>query len=90
LIPSDGTSFIAPDGASLDVKSPGFSGHGFLRQGCLEESNVDVKHEFEDLARLSAQLQTLEQAARLLQPGGLERSSIPSEAVTPGAPGSLP
>jgi flagellar basal-body rod protein FlgG len=90
LIPSDGTFFIAPDGASLDVKSPGFSGHGFLRQGCLEESNVDVKHEFEDLARLSAQLQTLEQAARLLQPGGLERSSIPSEAVTPGAPGSLP
>jgi flagellar basal-body rod protein FlgG len=90
LTPSDGTFFIPPDGASLDVKSPGVSGHGFLRQGYLEESNVDVKHEMEDLARLAAQLQTLEQAARLLQPNGLDRSSVPTEAVTPGAPGALP
>ncbi|HEX4070582.1 MAG TPA: flagellar hook basal-body protein [Planctomycetaceae bacterium] len=90
LIPSDGTFFIPPDGASQDVRSPGVSGHGFLRQGYLEESNVDVKHELEDLARLAAQLQILEQAARLLQPNGLDRSSIPTEAVTPGAPGSLP
>lgn len=91
LIPSDGTFFIPPDGASLDVKSPGVSGHGFLRQGYLEESNVDVKHELEDLARLATQLQMLEQAAPpLLQPNGLDRSSIPTETVTPGARGSLP
>ena len=82
-------SFL-PDGASLDVKSPGVSGHGFIRQGCLEESNVDVKHELEDLARLAAQLQALEQAARLLQPGGLDRPAVPSEAVTPAPAGSLP
>jgi flagellar basal-body rod protein FlgG len=90
LIPSDGTFFILPDGASLDIKSPGVSGHGFIRQGCLEESNVDVKHELEDLARLAAQLQALEQAARLLQAGGLDRPAVPSEAVTPAPAGSLP
>jgi flagellar basal-body rod protein FlgG len=88
LTPADGTLFIPPDGASPEVKSPGVSGHGLIRQGALEESNVDVKHELEALARLNAQLQTLEQATRLMQPAGIDRSAPPPDSA--GSAGSLP
>lgn len=65
LSPVDGTVFVKPPKTSPTVHSPGADGR-LIRQGFLEESNVDVKQELEELMQLSAQSQALEQAARCL------------------------
>jgi flagellar basal-body rod protein FlgG len=52
----------------VDVSTPGNGGFGVLRQGCLEESNVDPQQELEDLQKIERHAQILEQAARLLHP----------------------
>ncbi len=46
---------------------PGYAGYGVLRQGFIEESNVDPQHEFETLQKLQEQTHLLQQAAQLLQ-----------------------
>ena len=46
---------------------PGLHGTGVLRQGYLEDSNVDPQHEFETLQKLQEQAHVLEQAANLLK-----------------------
>jgi len=81
LAATDGTIFAPAAGIAPEMQSPGTNGHGFLRQGCLEDSNVDVRQELEELARLAAQAQALEQAARLLQPG-LGGFHIPTDAAS--------
>jgi flagellar basal-body rod protein FlgG len=50
------------------IGNPGIQGRGELRQGCLEESNVDPQQELDDLQRLQQHADALEQAARLLHP----------------------
>jgi flagellar basal-body rod protein FlgG len=51
------------------IGTPGTEGRGRLKQGFLEESNVDPQQELEDLQRIQRQADALEQAARLLHPG---------------------
>jgi flagellar basal-body rod protein FlgG len=46
---------------------PGQAGYGELRQGYIEESNVDPQQEFETLQKLQEQTRVLEHAAQLLQ-----------------------
>jgi flagellar basal-body rod protein FlgG len=86
LVDIKGVLFTATAVMAADPQSPGTSGHGLLRQGCLEESNVDVKQELEELARLAGQSQALEQAARMLQPLVFDRPLVPFDAswLTPG------
>jgi flagellar basal-body rod protein FlgG len=63
------------------IGDPGIYGRGELRQGCLEESNVDPQQELDDLQKLQQHADALEQAARLLHPeakppmGSSERSA---------------
>jgi flagellar basal-body rod protein FlgG len=82
LVDVKGVLFVA----TAAMQSPGTTGHGLLRQGCLEESNVDVKQELEELARLAGQSHALEQAARLLQPLVFDRPLVPFDAswLAPG------
>jgi flagellar basal body rod protein FlgG len=47
--------------------TPGLEGRGVLRQGYLEDSNVDPQLEFETLQKLQEQANVLEQAAHLLK-----------------------
>ncbi len=49
------------------IGTPGMSGRGVLRQGYLEDSNVDPQQEFETLQKLQEQARVLEQAAQLLK-----------------------
>jgi flagellar basal body rod protein FlgG len=49
------------------IGAPGMSRRGVLRQGCLEESNVDRQQEFENLQKLEQQARVLEEAAPLLR-----------------------
>ena len=49
------------------IGNPGMNGNGVLRQGCLEDSNVDPQQEFETLQKLQEQAHVLEQAAQLLR-----------------------
>ena len=74
-MPRDGTLFVVPAGMAADLKAPGTNGHGFVRQGCLEDSNVDLKQEVEALARLAEQAQMLQQAGRLMHPGHMPMES---------------
>jgi flagellar basal-body rod protein FlgG len=48
------------------VSRPGLGGTGILRQGWLEESNVDRQQEFESLQKLQEHAHVLEHAAHLL------------------------
>jgi flagellar basal-body rod protein FlgG len=73
LMAGDGTIYLKPAELEAKMQSPHADGRSFIRQGCLEESNVDVKHELDELAHIAAQIQTLEQASRLLQPAGVEQ-----------------
>jgi len=85
-----GVLFVATALTAAELQSPGTTGHGLLRQGCLEESNVDVKQELEQLARLAGQSQALEQAARLLQPLVFDRPLVPFEASWLGPGNAFP
>ena len=49
------------------IGTPGMSPRGVLRQGYLEDSNVDPQQEFETLQKLQEQAHVLEQAAQLLK-----------------------
>jgi flagellar basal-body rod protein FlgG len=49
------------------IGTPGQAGYGELRQGYIEESNVDPQQEFETLQKLQEQKNILERAAQLLQ-----------------------
>jgi flagellar basal-body rod protein FlgG len=49
------------------IGTPGMSPRGVLRQGYLEDSNVDPQQEFETLQKLQEQANVLEQAAQLLK-----------------------
>ncbi len=73
LVPGDGTFFLKPAEIAAKMHPPHADGRSVIRQGCLEESNVDVKHELDELSRIAAQLQTLEQASRLLQPASVDQ-----------------
>ena len=73
LVAGDGTIFLKPAEITAKMQPPHADGHSVIRQGCLEESNVDVKHELDELAHIAAQIQMLEQASRLLQPAGVEQ-----------------
>jgi flagellar basal-body rod protein FlgG len=55
---------------------------GRLRQGCLEESNVDVDRELHELERLSRQVHALEMAAQKLPLGPQESFSPPNSPAT--------
>ena len=72
----DGTIFTVPAAmtAATVCGAPGVNGHGRLRAGYLEESNVDLKQEFEELTRLAEQAQMLRQAARLIHVPGRDRA----------------
>ena len=72
LSPIDGTVFTKSSKTSALISHAGSTGSAIIRQGFLEESNVDVKQEFDELMRLAAQIQILEQAARSMQPAGSE------------------
>lgn len=72
LVAGDGTIFLKPAEISANMQRPHADGRSIIRQGCLEESNVDVKHEMDELSRIAAQIQMLEQASRLLQPAGVD------------------
>ncbi len=82
LIPVDGSLFVARNARAPNLGMPGNSGHGRIRQGYLEESNVDVKQELEELERLTGQVEALKQALRLVQ------SPEPAANSTP--PGNRP
>jgi flagellar basal-body rod protein FlgG len=82
LAATDGTIFAPAVTIVPEAQTPGANGHGFLRQGCLEDSNVDLRQEVEELARLAEQAQVLEQAARLPQPGGSNGFHIPADAAS--------
>jgi flagellar basal-body rod protein FlgG len=73
LVAGDGTFFLKPAEIAAKMQPPHADGRSVIRQGCLEESNVDVKHELDELSRIAAQLQTLEQASRLLQPASVDQ-----------------
>jgi flagellar basal-body rod protein FlgG len=51
----------------IGASMPGHAGYGELRQGYIEESNVDPQQEFETLRKLQGQAHVLEHAAQLLQ-----------------------
>jgi flagellar basal-body rod protein FlgG len=51
----------------IRASMPGHAGYGELRQGYIEESNVDPQQEFETLRKLQGQAHVLEHAAQLLQ-----------------------
>ncbi len=51
----------------IGAAMPGHAGYGELRQGSIEESNVDPQQEFETLQKLQEQAHVLEHAAQLLQ-----------------------
>jgi flagellar basal-body rod protein FlgG len=72
LIEGDGTIFYKPADITVKMQAPNSDGRGVIRQGCLEESNVDVKRELDELAHIAAQIQSMEQATRLLQPAALD------------------
>jgi flagellar basal-body rod protein FlgG len=72
LSPVDGTIFTKPPKTSAQISNPGSNGSAIIRQGFLEESNVDVKQELDELTRLASQVQSLEQAARSMQSAGSE------------------
>jgi flagellar basal-body rod protein FlgG len=74
LVAGDGTIFSKPAEVAAKMQAPNSDGRGVIRQGCLEESNVDVKHELDELAHIAAQMQSMEQATRLLQPASLDQA----------------
>jgi flagellar basal body rod protein FlgG len=74
LVAGDGTIFSKPAEVAAKMQAPNSDGRDVIRQGCLEDSNVDVKHELDELARVAAQIQSMEQATRLLQPAGLDQA----------------
>jgi flagellar basal-body rod protein FlgG len=59
------------------VGMPEHWGRGKLRQGCLEESNVDPQQELEDLQKLQQHALILEQAAHLLHLGDGPHHGLP-------------
>lgn len=81
MVGIDGTFFVPGAGIKPDMNSAGAAGHGVLLPGFLEESNVEVQHELEQLARLAGQIQALHQAARMLRAGDIEPPTGPSEEV---------
>lgn len=71
LIPcGDAVFLVRYNGERLSglIGMPGIEGLGELRQGSLEDSNVDPQEELEELQKLRRQADALEQAARLLHP----------------------
>jgi flagellar basal-body rod protein FlgG len=66
LLPVEGGIFDLSDGRQPHFANPGIADHGRIRQGWLEESNVDPKQELEELERLERHVEAVEQAARVL------------------------
>jgi len=50
------------------IGSPGVEGRGALRQGCLEESNLDPQEKPDGRQKLQHRAKAIEEPARLLQP----------------------
>jgi flagellar basal-body rod protein FlgG len=75
----EGTIFAVPDAmkAAIDFAIPGLAGHGRLRPGYLEESNVDLSQEMAELERLDAEVHALRLAARLLRVPVAEPTGAP-------------
>ncbi len=73
LVAIEGTFFVPAHAHRALFGISRRSGHGLLHQGYLEESNVDVKQELEEFARLAEHAQALEQAARLIHLRGPDR-----------------
>jgi flagellar basal-body rod protein FlgG len=73
LVAGDGTIFFKPAEIAAKLQPPHADGRSVIRQGCLEESNVDVKRELDELAHIANQIQTLEQASHLFQPAGVDQ-----------------
>jgi flagellar basal-body rod protein FlgG len=67
LSPIDGTIFTKRTKTSPANDGPNSNASPVIRQGFLEESNVDTKQELDELMRVTTQIQTLEQAARSMQ-----------------------
>jgi len=67
LMPVGENLYRAREKIDGDIGSPDGAGHGRLRQGYLEESNVDLKKELEELHRLEELSQGLQEAAKILR-----------------------
>jgi flagellar basal-body rod protein FlgG len=85
LIPAGDNLFVVRSGSEPGSRSAAFTGAqptGRLRQGCLEESNVEVDRELQELERLRRQVHALEVAAQNLPISG-------PESLSPPAPSSM-
>ena len=66
LEPIGSAIYKSPEKSHVQYGAPGSSGHGLLRQGFLEESNVDLESELHELESLRQQEPALDRAAALL------------------------
>jgi flagellar basal body rod protein FlgG len=78
LVPVGENLFVSRDSAQPNSNATGALPSGRLRQGCLEESNVDVDRELRELERLRKQVRAIEMAAQ----------SLPISAQDPLGPSS--